>query len=331
MNETDRDPVVARALRELHVPDHEPGFWDRLERELADEGSGGGRAAVVDLAGARRRRSRTWLLATAAAVVTVVAAAALLSGRDDEVVTVPPVTETPTTEVLPPTTTTAAPTPTPEGPATADEAVLAWLDAIGAGEHDEAAALTGPRTRAYLESLGANLEGFLLESSEGYGAWAASPDRSTTEVELGRFGDAVVTVVVVSGTWTGEGDDGFRADAIPAVRDDEGGGWLVEPVAFEPDSGGRLELLSPQPASPGGSVALAPDGEIVVAAPGEGTFLFSLDDGAVVTVPGEPLGAGVQATFDPPGDLAARSYLLIVAYVDGATVTATAIVLEVSA
>lgn len=61
-----------------------------------------------------------------------------------------------------------------------------------------------------------------------------------------------------------------------------------------------------------------------MAAPGGDTSWFSLDDGEVVDVPGMPAGRGVRARWDPPGELARRSHLLVVAYVDDATVTALA-------
>ena len=33
----DQDPVVARALADLHVPDHAPGFWERLDQRLEEQ------------------------------------------------------------------------------------------------------------------------------------------------------------------------------------------------------------------------------------------------------------------------------------------------------
>ena len=131
-----------------------------------------------------------------------------------------------------------------------------------------------------------------------------------------------VTVVVVSGTWTGEGQTTYRTDALPVVQD-ENGNWLVEPAAFDPAVGGRIELRSPTPGQDGLG-GLPPDGEIEASAAGNGTFFFSLEDGWVVEVPGAPSGGGVRGRWDPPGEMASRTHLLVVAYVDGDTVTAVA-------
>ncbi|MBA2607462.1 MAG: hypothetical protein H0U92_00815 [Actinobacteria bacterium] len=212
--------------------------------------------------------------------------------------------------------------------ATPESAVLDWVDAVGRGDVKTAAALVGRKSRRYIESLGGNVEGFMKESQEGYGGWVQSSDRQTTEIELGAVDNAPTTIVVLSGTSRGEGSDGFRTDAIPAVR--IGGGWMVEPTAFRSDTGGRLELVTPTRASDGRLATMQPDGVISANALGTGDFYFSLEDQPAARVQGERAGGGARATWDPPGDMAAHRHLLVVAYADGDTLTAFAGVFDVA-
>jgi len=343
----DRDPVITKALNDLRVPDHGAGFWERLEAQIdpsfsmattgadvdADE-DGLDLPAIVALH-ERSTHPRRGLraMAVAAAVVAMLAVAATLTtddGRDQRLRTA----ETPETTdgSTPPTPSGPVVTSAPPARAVADTpeaAVLGWLDAVGAGDTKLAGDLTGPRSVAYIKALGANLEGTIVEAGEGYGGWADVLDRSTTEIDLTTAGDTreSITIVVVSGTWTGEGPDGFRTDAIPAVRT-AGGTWMAEPFAFDADQGGRLEIVSPRPSDgeEGGFDGLAGDAILEAAAPGKGTFHFSLDDEPATAVPGRKTSGqgGVRGTYDPPGNLRSRTHLFVVAYVDGATITAFA-------
>jgi hypothetical protein len=221
--------------------------------------------------------------------------------------------------ISPPVTAAAKPRP--------ETAVARWLEALGAGNLEAAASLTGPRTVAYLDALGSDLEEYLTVAAEGYGAWAASPDRSTTEVDLGGVEGRPIAVVVVSGTRRSEGFTELRTDALPVVQSEDGT-WLVEPVAFDPAVGGRLEITSPR-VGEAGSGELPPDGVIEARAPGDGTFFFSLEDGEVVEVTGVDDNGGVRAVWDPPGELATHTQLLVVAYVDDETVAAVAATFDV--
>lgn len=76
MNEIHRDEQLGAALRELRVPEHGPGFWSRLEEQLAAEAAGGGRRI-----GRRRRMAppRRWrpIAAAAGAVAAVILALTL--------------------------------------------------------------------------------------------------------------------------------------------------------------------------------------------------------------------------------------------------------------
>lgn len=337
----DRDRVVAQALRDLPVPDHGPAFWSDLEARLASEPAplaaaparpAPGRAVtedddpgdrrVVPLGPGERRRTRsTAWIASIAAVVVLVVGAVVLIGRTEPDAERLRVAEPSGEE---PAVTPSTTSPSEPAAATPDAAVVAWLEAVGAGDIERAAELTGPRSKAYADALtgGAGVEGFLTEAGEGYGAWADSPDRNTTEVDLDVDGEDIA-IVIVSGTWNGEGGPLFRTDAIPAVRTD-GGTWLVEPWAIDPETGGRIDVVSPTPADEGGFNGLAPDEVLTASAPGAGTFHFSLDDQPATAVPGRKAGGGVRATFDPPGDLVSRTHLFVIAYVDGTTVSAVA-------
>ena len=319
---TDRDPVVAEALRDLPVPDHRPGFWDELEQQLVlgspePQKSGRGDPRTADdlvlhpaLTPIGRNAARTnrlrWL--AAAALVVVVAAAAVLATRPDgdggRTITAnqPPDGSTATSAATA-TTSTATTTPPAAPPTATPDAVVAdWLDALGDGRIDDAAALTGPRSRERLPTL----EGMLQESSEGYGAWAASPDRSFTEVDLTDD----LTVVVVSGTWTGEGETENRTDAFPVARTDDGR-WMIEPWAYDIYER-PLYFVHPAPGT-----GLAADAAIEVAARGDGRYLFSLDDGEVVD-------NGPSPVWNPPGDMTSQTHLLVAAYLDGDTIAAAA-------
>ncbi|MBW3574630.1 MAG: hypothetical protein KY450_07150 [Actinobacteria bacterium] len=330
--EAERDPVVSHALRRIPVPDQADGFWTHLDQRLAEVTPGDSSdhagnhprpapneartEVLAALPGGRRNRGgAVGLLAVAALVAAALASVGLLRGRDGDVrrleTSAPPATPAPTTSA----SVSASPAGSPE------TTVTTWLDALGDGDVELAASLTGPRTVAYLEALGQDVEEYLVVAAEGYGSWASSPDRGTTEIDLGTLDGAPVAVVVVTGARTAEGTTEIRTDAFPVVQAD--GTWLVEPVAFDPDVGGRIEISSP-PSAQGGLGSLAPDGVVEVTAPGDGTFFFSLEDGEVAEVPGVANDGAVRARWDPPGELGAHRQLLVVAYVDGDTLTAVA-------
>ncbi|HVF32615.1 MAG TPA: hypothetical protein VM933_06220, partial [Acidimicrobiales bacterium] len=163
----DRDAIVTGALRELPVPDHAPDFWANLERRLAGESidrpvgatrrgvppwastTPPGRTddlgpdddTVVALSERRPVTPRRRRLLSVAAVLLVVSAAVATFAREQEAPRVrvagpgiPTATSTtPTTSG--PVTTLATPT-TDAGPGapTPDAALLAWIDAVGAGD-----------------------------------------------------------------------------------------------------------------------------------------------------------------------------------------------------
>lgn len=85
----ERDDRLGSALRDLPVPDHGPGFWDRLEDRLAEEAP-----EPVDLRG-RRWMPGLALLAAAACVALALAVVANRTGDEDSRVTTRPTTPEP--------------------------------------------------------------------------------------------------------------------------------------------------------------------------------------------------------------------------------------------
>lgn len=333
MTDDDRDLVIARALEQVEVPDYDPAFWDRLDARLergaaptarvtpgpapAGLPPADGASDVVPLVPARRahRPRSARVLAVAAAIALAVVLTWQVRPDGDEVRTAAPTQATSTTSD--PAGTTAI-----RPGSTAERDVVAWLEAVGAGDVEAALALTGPRTIAYYDALGADIRGVLAESGEGYGGWVDSPDRTTALVPLGEVQGQAVAAVVLAGTWSGEGEDGYRVQAIPVVQAAGGDAWLVEPAAFDPSSEGKLIILSPPP-GPDGLGGLPSDGVIEVSGDRGGAYWFSID-GAAPTRVDAPGGEDV-VRFDPDdGALTSDTHLLVVAQVDERNITAEA-------
>ena len=93
----DRDLELGTALRALPTPEHRPGFWEDLDRELAVEGPAPVRRSARHLR-SFRHRPFPGLVALAAAVALVVAAVAVLRPDDERgetrVATDPPTSTT---------------------------------------------------------------------------------------------------------------------------------------------------------------------------------------------------------------------------------------------
>lgn len=317
------DAVVSRALRSIAVPDHGPGFWD----ELADRIGGAPPVAGVHRLETARDGKPLRVLAVAAVLAVVLGLAGLMATRDggdepsgfaDPATTT---TEAPdgSPTVAPTTTTTEANRPV-ESP---EEAVLAWVEALADGDVDAAAERTGPRTRAAIEGRGGSLEQYLTAAQEGYGSWAAVDDPMVTELAVDDAEGETLGVVVLSGQRASEGQVEERHDALPVVLADDGR-WLVEPAAL-PGEGDRRIVVSSPSAAPGaiGRNGLAADATIEASAPGGGTFWFSLDGDPVTRVEGRASADGVQASYDP-GSMSSGTHLLVIVYLDGATLTAFA-------
>jgi hypothetical protein len=297
MNERHRDDRIARALGSLPVPEHGPGFWTVLEGELQAEPS--------YLAGRGSRPRRVWRLGAAVAAAAAVLVGALVVGRGDD--------RRPVTVSSSTTTTTAVTTTVPVEQGAVD-AVDRFLRALGAGDLDQAAALLGPRSEAYAVAVAGSVEELLRPAEEGYGAWAAAEDRRYRSISV-RPGDVVV---VVEGDRASEGTVEYRTDAIPARHAESADAWFVEPWAFDPEVGGRIELVSPDPAAD--PLRLAPGARVEVAVPAAGTAWFSL--GGSTPAPVVATAAGTVRW--EPDEGGRRSGVLVVVFQTEQTFTAFA-------
>ena len=348
---SDRDPVVADALAMLPVSDHGPDFWTRLDRSLAavdaERSSASSGVATTAVGGdhdpaagrdeglpppidlrptGTPRPARRWAFMAVAAAAALVAVAvvgstlALDDGGDLDLTTSQTTGTAPS--IAPVTTAPPASAPGGAGPAvepeSAEEAVFAWVDALGAGDGETAVALLGPGSIDYIESLGQEPVSFMSELSEGYGAWSASTDRSTTDMPVPSESGATVAVVVLMGTVQQEGTTAYRTVAVPVRSED--GRYRVEPVALG-DGETRIEFVSP-PEGPDGLGGLPADGVIELLAPGAEQVAVRLDGGEVQS---PEVGAGGRVRFDPPGEMTSRTHLLVVASVGPGFVTAAAV------
>lgn len=201
MNEP-RDTLVGDALRRLDVPDHAPGFWGRLDAELADRQTADGHqpdaddvdhghdADVIDLGsapGLRRPRSRsTRRQAVAAAAAAAVAAIALTVGLPavqqaedgDSQVDSADIPDATAPDPAPPVT-SAPETTAPAPPAQQDpeELAIEWLTLLREGEHESAHAMLDDTSQDALP-----LDTFLDVATglaEGAAAFAARARRLT--------------------------------------------------------------------------------------------------------------------------------------------------------
>lgn len=306
MTKTERDPAVARVLRRVPVPDHGADFWDDLDRRLQPDDGAFPWPTETDVEGVpvvslqpappTRTPWRRRLVAAAAVVVVFGAGAIAASRRDGREVT--PATTWGTD------TTTTAPTRPPSSPPGSAEAVLLFLDALGAGDLVGAASHLGPRSEAYLQATAGSVESFLRVAEEGFGAWAASTDRTTTIIE-GPGG----VVVVVSGTLTVEGTVEHRSDAFPARYSPSAGVWFVEPWAWDP-AAGQLQV----------SVADAAD-RVEATIGAEGTAWLSVD-GAPPRM--AEVGPDHRATWRLPAPLEGE-HTIVVTFTNDITFAAVAL------
>lgn len=328
-----RDHYLAQVLARLEPPMPSHGFWRDLEEALraADapatpmsDAADAPYPPITDLHSVRtvqprRRRlaSGSRFLAVAAFIAAVVAVAAFVAGaggRDGKNV-LAGAPEAPGTSAITPGTNSPEPSP---GPQSADEAVVTWIEALGRGDTAAAAALLAPASARYAAEMAGSAAAFMTEVSEGYGAWAASPDRSTVEMTVTSGGDGGIEVVVLLGTVIQEGSTQYRTDAIP-VRFD-GNEYRVEPFDFS-ENEVRIEFVRPA-IGPSGAEPVGPNDKIELIAPNAESVTLSLDDSQPVTE--RPAGDG-RIRYAVPEDIAAQSHLLIVASVGPDHLIASAI------
>lgn len=369
MTDDRRDEVIAKALRDVPVPEHAPQFWSDLDRSIRASGDGapahaatsaapksapargeprhrrldtGELPSVTALAPERERRrsGRAPILAAAAGVLVLAGAVAMvlwvgggdgdngddLASSPSEPITTAAAGQDESRSDIPTPALEPEPTAAPGEIDSPGETVQAWLDGLGTGDVETSAALTGPRSAHYIESLGTTVEQFLADSQEGYGAWAgADVDVRSTEVGPVDLLGGKLAIVSVSGTYPGEGDPVFRVDVFPVV--DEGQGWRVEHLAYDPARENALVFTVPQFSAgrDGQAVgAMNPTDDVNVFVPANGTVFFQFDGGELDTDATSLVGRDPEpfALYNPPSDLGAGSHqLVVVAVGDDGTIT----------
>lgn len=342
---TDRDPVIVAVLDRSDPPQHRAGFWADLDARLADlgppaapDGRGPipGRDAedaepvpVVPLTEAEieeRRAGRRALVLSgfvAAAVLLVVGLTYGVDLLDDRSIDSPAnaAGSSGNDEAGAFSTTTYLTRSVPDAElAEAERLVLAFLDAIAAGDVEVAAAMVGPVSEQHAdEELGGLLD-LLRVSAEGHGAWSSAEDREVTTVGV----EPGLAVVVLEGTLSLEGTLEHRIAAFPVRRAEAADTWLVEPWADDIEAP-IVEITAPdideeeRTVLPVGVTEV--EYRIDPAPTGEPATVWEAMDGEPYPpdVTSEPLS--VSSGHNAVGD---RSVVVLVAWEQGPTVGATA-------
>jgi hypothetical protein len=241
----DRDPIVARALREMPVPDHRPGFWEALDRRLdaetadasgtegaagaeGDDRTGvGGLAPVTtdDSAGGRvdtrelpvvtelrpprpapaRHRAR-FLVAAAVVAVAALAAGLFVRGGDED-----------GGELAgQPTSSSTAPSTTIGTPSTLDT-----FDVPPPSVEDDPETTTTLDARPFPATPSAAVEAFTVALGEGDLERARALLGPATERYLTATGtdpDRILTTMAEGfGAWSASPDRSVREVVIPSV------------------------------------------------------------------------------------------------------------------
>jgi hypothetical protein len=304
----DRDPVVAEALDRLAPPDPSPAFWSRLDDELRQVAPGRG-----------SWRPGWPALAAAAVVVLAALAAVALAGRGEDPAPVADptsTTSTPTTSTTSITDTTAV---TPPGePASAADAVLAWVDALHAGDDARAAALLAPNSAQWAAQQSGTAEAFMIQLHEGYGPWVTSPDRTVQTTTVVSSGEGSVEAVVLTGTVDVEGMREFRSSVLP-VRF-FGGTYRLEPFDYG-EQAGSIEFVSPN-LSPEGKQVIPRDEAIQIVASRTPHLTIRLDDEEPLQAPTDAEGS---YRFAPAGGFSPGEHVLLAVSVGPDHLTAAVI------
>jgi hypothetical protein len=301
----DRDPVVAEALDRLSPPDPSPAFWSMLDDELRQ------------VAPRRRSWQPGWpALAAAAVVVLAAIAAVVLANRTDDPAPIADPTSTTTSSTTSTTNTTVL---TPPGePTNAASAVLAWVDALHAGDDARAASLLAPNSAQWAAEQSGTAEAFMIQLHEGYGAWGGSTDRTTKTMKEISHGSGAAWIVTLIGTVEQEGTRAFRAVALPVLQVD--GRYLVE--AFDlADHETRIEFVQPEIGTDGQATVAAGD-LFEIVAPNAGTLTLQLDDEPAFTLTPDSRGVVRFLPMDGPLPLARGEHLLVIASVGADHLTA---------
>lgn len=345
MNDTEHDPVVRTALRDLPVPEHLPGFWERLDArldaedrrapDLATTAPSAATPAADRPADARIETSELPLLAllhpdpvaprhqrvrflAAAAVVVLVAltAGVILRGDggtgDDEggqFAGQPAGGDAPTPFAAP------GEAPPEAGPTTTQQTAATTIPFPESSTPEEAvltwieALASGDRMTAEV-LLGPHTEEYLTAIGEDVTMLAEGYGSWATSepavTSIEMVPEREVAVVVLAGTRTVDGTAEYAMHAIPVVWGVPGS-WLVEPMAGDPtvEGGGLPELVSPSDHGAGMLGGLTPDGVIEAHSTAPGATYRFSLDFG-------PFVEDADGIWDPPGDLAGNVHPLVV-------------------
>jgi hypothetical protein len=288
---------------------------------------------------ALRRTSNVLLVAVAAAAVVVVAIAGntlleerngtsdVTAGDNEASATLDKLVDDAQPDSVTPSTLS------PDSEDATSEAVLTWVDDLGAGDGDGAWQAMGPTSQAHFGSQAA-FEEELSALAEGYGAWSAAEPDEVLVTPILASDEGTIAVVTLVGTVEQEGSSQHRADAFPVRLVD--GDAVLEPFAFA----GELEVVVPEgvpsegvrpPVAAGEELVIvvpsdaeAPvlrldDGETLVCGVADGTELTELD-----TAPGQ------RCSYLPPDGMDAGEHLLTVAFMgaDGASISAASLLFD---
>lgn len=365
------DPVVRTALQRLPVPPHEEGFWTRLDEALLDAGASPGPARYDDrklvvvpevAAGAPategpppsasegpdpalalvppalRRTSNGILLAVAAAAAAVVllAGVTLMDDRDGSEPASSDELAGPTISSLVDDAQTQGDVPAPMSAASEDastDAVLAWVDDVGAGETASAWDAMGPTSQAHFASQ-AQFESELSSIAPAYRAWAASEPEDVIVTTVETSDDETLAVVTLVGIVDEDAGPHRLAEAFP-VR------LVADHVVLEPFAlAGSLEVVVPATDPVEGDAEPVPSGEelVIVVPTGVAAPLLRLDEGETVVcgasegteltvLEGSP---GQRCAYLPPDGMAAGEHTLTMAFMgsDGDSISAESVLFE---
>ena len=361
------DHVTQTALRLLPIPPHGETFWDDLERaidarpaatgpvfvlpERTDQQRGLERVeieraiddALALVPPALRRRSNAVVLAAAAAAVVMVvfAGSSLVRERtdDDQVLLASTGAATGASGALNALVDEAHPasstpvTLSAKHEAASTDAVAAWVDAVHAGDAEDAWLAMGPASQDHFGSQAAFGEQ-LAELDRGLGDWSEVDLNDVLVTPVLSSDEGTVAVVTLVGTTETLGESQPEAQAFPVRILD--GVVVLEPFA----PAGELELVVPEPLSESGTRDPVEHGdELVIVVPqGVEAPILRLDDGDTV-VCGEAEGTELRAMDDlpmqrcsylPTAGIASGEHTLTVAFLgaDGLSISAEALLFE---
>jgi hypothetical protein len=142
-----------------------------------------------------------------------------------------------------PSTTSAGETgPVPAADlAAAQDVVLRFVDSLGRGDLDAAAAVVGPVSEQQANGAG-GLRSLLQQSTEGHGAWLRASGRTVTAIGV----EPGIVAVVLEGTLNIEGTSEHRIAVFPARKAESAAAWFVDPWSYDLGSGPPLRITNPR-------------------------------------------------------------------------------------